>query len=74
MRWWLRGWLLSCSNECVGRAIILLAFLVMNVSLEGFLTDKFLKKQVEQYSTMGWMMLLYFYAAVGGDEVQCVVL
>lgn len=71
MRWWLRGGVISCSivdamhamafvfrsvRLGVGRPIILLALLVMDVSLEWFLTERLLKKQVEQYSRMGWII------------------
>lgn len=43
----------------VGRLIILLALMVMDASLERFLTEMLLKEQVqEQSNRMGWMMLI----------------
>lgn len=43
----------------VGRPIILEAVVVIRVSLVLFLTDNILKKQVEQYRRMDWIMLWY---------------
>jgi len=51
--------LFSSVRLAVGKPIILAAAWVMRVSLARLVTVSMLKKQMEQYSRMSWMMLWY---------------
>ena len=68
----LSGWVVSCAIEFamrvmdllfssvglgLGRPIRLVDVLVMRVSLARLVTESIVKKHVEQYRRMGWMIL-----------------
>ena len=72
LKYVLSGWVVSCAIEFamrvmdllfssvrlgVGRPISLAAVLVMRVSLARLVTESIVKKHVEQYRGMGWMIL-----------------